>query len=402
MVTCAYGSQVNITAKNIITFGDLAALVGVKALNPWVWVFLSIVQYEAHGMLDECGTVPTINDFPSEQDFCDIGANFGGVMSGTCIAADPGRAVARFKEWLISLAWPYFCECTPGAVATCPTDSWTTTATLSSNTIATIDTNWIEVPEGANQTKFTVNTFVQSGGTWSLQYLWFDRNRTQLSSGTSMGATASVLPFTNGFFNRWPTGDPKWLAFRFTRGTGTGTFTVTATGTVTWNGSCQLRGTLYVPPAPGAVPTSVTVPVEPTTCTTTEVCQRVADLQITVQRIASMLTLVQRQSVPFAYVPGATHTGLSGNGSIAVQGIHGLSVDITASPSYLGSVSGTPTTKFDYGWVSVGTADGWERSTRLTHDGHLILGISGAATLVGYTFPSGVTASIKELVREPA
>lgn len=119
--------------------------------------------------------------------------------------------------------------------------------------------------------------------------------------------------------------------------------------------------------------------------------------------ILQMVTLVQRQSAPFAYVYGANHVGLTGDGELAVSGLIGVSIDVTTLPSSYGRSAGTPEHLFDVGFVTLGTSDGWSTTKRIDADGSLVLpgSAAGAFTRVGYTLRPGVEVSIRELVREP-
>jgi hypothetical protein len=121
--------------------------------------------------------------------------------------------------------------------------------------------------------------------------------------------------------------------------------------------------------------------------------------QATLDAILRMVTLIQRQNVPFAYVAGTSHT-VSGNGQFAIAGLIGLSVAFTP-PAQLGSEAGDPTEYFSCGFVTTGDADGWHSSRRLDHTPTLILPISGSDTLVGYSLAPGMSAVITELSREP-
>lgn len=115
-----------------------------------------------------------------------------------------------------------------------------------------------------------------------------------------------------------------------------------------------------------------------------------------------LVRLIQRQSVPFAYVYGVNHTALSGHGSIAVTTpLIGVSVDVTTLPPSYGQVDGTPVELFDIGYVTLGTADGYEKSQRIDHDGLLLLPqAAGVFTSIAYTLSPGVVVAIRELVRE--
>jgi hypothetical protein len=121
-----------------------------------------------------------------------------------------------------------------------------------------------------------------------------------------------------------------------------------------------------------------------------------------INSILTAVTLLQRQTAPFGYVYGANHTALSGDGSIAVSDLIGVSIDVTTLPGSYGEMIGTPTELFGLGFVTLGTADGWESSRRIDHDGTLFLpGAAGVFTLIGYTLRPGVVVSIRELIREP-
>lgn len=118
-------------------------------------------------------------------------------------------------------------------------------------------------------------------------------------------------------------------------------------------------------------------------------------------QILELVTLIQRQKVPFAYVPGVRHNGLTGNGQFAVSGIIGASVIITTLPNYLGNLAGDPPELFDVGFVTLGTVDGWHRSVRIEHSPTLVLPIEGSETLLGYSLSPGVVVDIQLLRREP-
>lgn len=116
-------------------------------------------------------------------------------------------------------------------------------------------------------------------------------------------------------------------------------------------------------------------------------------------KIWEYVQLIQRQHVPFAYLQGTEHTGLTGNGELAVSGLIGVVVDVTAFPLGMGEADGQPARLFDAGWVTPGTADGWEPSVRITHDA-MYVRLGGEITKIGYTIPAGFAVTIRELVRE--
>jgi len=162
----------------------------------------------------------------------------------------------------------------------------------------------------------------------------------------------------------------------------------------------------YVPPDPPQPPHWPPTPA--VDCDDTSLCalvqqlaRSVASLQQTVNQDYTIDTLVQRQGVPFGYVPGTVHSALSGNGEFPVAGILGLAVTLDVFPAGHESGSTDPITYHQLGKVSVGTVAGWRRSWQPTHNPYLILPIAGAFTRVGYSFVGGVVATITELLREP-
>ncbi len=125
-------------------------------------------------------------------------------------------------------------------------------------------------------------------------------------------------------------------------------------------------------------------------------------LQLQLDQILALVTLIQRQAVPFGYVPGATHTGLSGAGVLSIQGLIGAKVDVTTMPTQIGRVGTSPQEFFDVGYITWGTADGYPQSVRIDHDQLLSLPARASAfTDLAYDLHAGVVVTITELVREP-
>jgi hypothetical protein len=119
------------------------------------------------------------------------------------------------------------------------------------------------------------------------------------------------------------------------------------------------------------------------------------------QAILNMVTLQQRQTSSFAYVPGATHSGLSGNGEIDVQGLLGAKITATV-PGRAGVDFGNPDTTFELGWLNWGTADGFLPREFISTSPQLSFPPqAGSYTKIGYSIPPDVTVTILELVREP-
>lgn len=126
-------------------------------------------------------------------------------------------------------------------------------------------------------------------------------------------------------------------------------------------------------------------------------------LMLAVQRMEALITLVQRQIVPFGYVPGASHLGVTGNGELSVTGLIGAKVTITDSrPGSIGERAADPTRLFGAGWIQWGSMDGFSERVYLDQEDTLSFPASaGAYTRLAYSLPSGVEVTIVELAREP-
>jgi hypothetical protein len=135
---------------------------------------------------------------------------------------------------------------------------------------------------------------------------------------------------------------------------------------------------------------------------TTDICTRLQQISDRLDWLRTDVTLIQRQHVPFAYLHGTTYAGLTGHGSITVQGILGVAVSLTTVPSGWGRTSDTPRRLIPAaGQLLFSTADGDGDPTLLHYDTELVLGVSGAVTSVKYSLRPGIVASLTTLVREP-
>lgn len=120
-----------------------------------------------------------------------------------------------------------------------------------------------------------------------------------------------------------------------------------------------------------------------------------------VSELRELVTLIQRQGVPFAYVPGLTYAGLSGSGNVTFSDpILRAQLELTTLPGHYGMAEGEPDRLFDIGWLAIGTADGYGPTKRITHTPFL-LPVTGDATKIGYHLAAGVVATLRTFSREP-
>jgi hypothetical protein len=118
--------------------------------------------------------------------------------------------------------------------------------------------------------------------------------------------------------------------------------------------------------------------------------------------IMTQVNLIQRQGVPFGYIPQAVHSGLSGAGTIDITGLIGAAVTVTTIPASYGREGSSPTVYFEMGFVTFGTPDGYPSSYRVDKVNNVYLPTRcGAYTVLSYDLAPGVVVTITELAREP-
>lgn len=157
------------------------------------------------------------------------------------------------------------------------------------------------------------------------------------------------------------------------------------------------------PPTPVNPSQPVTIVIPPTlTCgTTADLCTAVRQLDQRLTQIYSLLTIVQRHSVPFAYVPGAVHSGLTGTGSFAISGLLGLRIQLSSTHGDEPILPGNPPYLWDQGWLSVNDANGLLEEKRLTRTGmEWFPRFMETATSFNWTVAAGVVMVVTELEAE--
>jgi hypothetical protein len=159
---------------------------------------------------------------------------------------------------------------------------------------------------------------------------------------------------------------------------------------------------LVVPPG-GAPP-----PIPPIRCDGQDVCSTLDAIVRQLNAMSAQLgfvrsdvQLIQRQAVPFGYVVGAVHGGLTDSGTLTVANILGIRVVFTTIPSRFGRNETVIPEYIELGYVSFGTSDGFLSARVLTHERELVLDVPGDITQVNYDLQAGIVADIAELLREP-
>jgi hypothetical protein len=145
------------------------------------------------------------------------------------------------------------------------------------------------------------------------------------------------------------------------------------------------------------------------TCTDTDLCASLLQLQrqmsvlLTQQaNTLELTTLLQRYSLPFAYIPGKLHEGLSGSLAFGIERLVGIKVILKAAPDGLTAFTGVPIYITDLGWLSIVTADGMVEEVRYTRQEQVWLPTHMPAALsVGIALREGVIVDVLELLPEP-
>lgn len=121
-----------------------------------------------------------------------------------------------------------------------------------------------------------------------------------------------------------------------------------------------------------------------------------------IAELNTLVTLIQRQAVPFAYNLSTVHPGLTGSGQISVADILGAKVIPASIPPSAGLEVGDPDSLWLDSWIRWGNADGWQQREFLTAAPFISMPqYAGQWTRLGYTLRAGLSVDITELVREP-
>lgn len=181
---------------------------------------------------------------------------------------------------------------------------------------------------------------------------------------------------------------------------------------VAWPYFCQcIAGTPapvpYPPPTGTQPPGWPGAPVVP--CSDTDLCttlEQMAASIFAIQQIVasdlSLVTLLQRYRLPFAYIEGANHMSLQGQGTFAVQGLVGFWVQVPTYPATNPQSGGNPPYIYDLGWVSIETGDGMIDEHRLSRTAFIWTPPNAALAInFGYFLREGVVANVIELKPEP-
>jgi hypothetical protein len=171
-----------------------------------------------------------------------------------------------------------------------------------------------------------------------------------------------------------------------------------------WEGIQPILCVAAAPTTPAAPPVpTVTTPDFPgeTGCTTQDVCNLAQQLLQSVTLLRAMVDLMQRRLLPFAWILGTPHTGLTGTGVISVQDVLGAAVSMTV-PGGWGSTAETPRRLIpSAGSLQGSDGTSYSDNFQLHYESELIFFGQSWATGIRYNFRPGVTATLTPLLPEP-
>jgi hypothetical protein len=203
------------------------------------------------------------------------------------------------------------------------------------------------------------------------------------------------------------TANPNWApvdSYASPSGT-TGTFPNASQGGLWWDMGPQVcvAGSSTPPPSPSSPsqPTQIHLPPILSCGTTADLCTAVRQLDQRLTQIYQLLTFTQRTGVPFAYVPGAVHSGLTGVGSFAISQLIGARVQLVSTATGQPILPGNPPYLWNQGWLSVNDSNGMLEEKRLTRSGQeWFPRFCQMATSFNYDLAAGVSMNVTELYAE--
>lgn len=387
MPVCASGGIPKTTTPAWLVLAATAAEFLLTRRFPWLAPFLAFIPVFSYDMSEFCALEP-----PEMPEW--TAADLAGLLVG--LNQD------KLLQTLQHAVWYEFCQCAPPDPAPIPPTvlAPTNTPTVHSNPVGQCDSvqfnvdtaiRWLNgegqvngnffeyraLPVGATSQFFQaqLNADMPSGtGPVQWQVFFYNDANTQVGGGGPIGSITNAVRNVELSY-AVPAAATKWNARTSHPGAPNGPVDITVVVQTYCGGSVNQLRQPCCPPDPG--------------------------LMSKLDQVAELLLLVQRQGVPFAYVPGLTYSSLSGQGVISfTDPILRLRVNLTTLPGWYGLAEGSPDRLFDVGWIALGTADGMQSPRPITNTPFL-LQVPGDITRIGYSFGVGVEATIETFSREP-
>lgn len=350
---------------------------------------LGAVTYDANNF---CTTDP-----PADPGF--TAADAVNLLGGWSNYADYLASAQKLHDLVARFAWFEMCQCDSGPPPTPPTPPAEPTGFPVITPVGPTPSTTCLTHEVTNLDVTGTQSFFRGGATgWPSIPSWFRLTMTNTTVSTPAPAVSynwkqesSVSPITTYRSDNFvvAANSTRTEIVPYVGPASEMVVTVVAQGGTGTTTTHALIEVFCTPDYPG-LPTPACCPPDP-------------DMIRKLDSIMDLVTLLQRQLIPFAFIDGPSHT-VSGDGHFSIStSLVGVRVVLdTPLPSAIGSVSGDPVRLFDAGFVSLGDADGWF-ATRGLHQltTNWTPRFAAAVTEVGYSIAPGITAHITELRREP-
>lgn len=356
--------------------------------SPWLIPVIPLLVLPPINLPTFCASdPPSMPVFTSAEALALVTLQFG--------TSDFNSGVSKLNNVILAAAWPLFCECTGGTAVPTPTGP-----------TAPSGTPQIQLPSSPGIAPCVSTIFSTTSG---------DSNGTVFTRGGPILTGLTAITATATMVNKINTGTGAIVRHDITDQGASGilaTHSVTLnpgeTKTINWTVASGANSISDTSNGIGGTGNSTMTnsridvfcsgsgsPIQ------TSQCAPDPNTQALLQAILTITTLIQRQIVPFSYISGATHLGLTGTGELTLQGVLGVKITPTSTPASAGLVVGDPDTLWLDSWINWGNADGWTERQFLTNSPFVSMPrLASQFTKLGYSLRPSLTVDIVELVRE--
>jgi hypothetical protein len=385
--SCPNGSGPQSGAPPFFVYDDAYIATKFGNLAGWLTTWAMGLPFEPQVTADFCAAGPP-TELPVAADWAAL------AVPGIALATGAYR---RFANQIKADKWAELCQCNPPLVAGCGSALVVNNDPIGVDNSVKLVTAW-RIPTSATGASVTIHPHnIDSGGAYKA---FLNGSPTETASGTPTLASQDHPSGGDAAFSAsFAAGAYAWLQL----------WVVSDSGHygAHWDITLQFSGCTTgapipytAPPAPAA-PTGYPTPTVPTCTTTADLCAELAKLSQRMQIIRTQVDLIQRQSVPFAYIAGPVSGPLVGSGTIATGGLLGVLLEVTAYPANRLTLEGTPPYIYDLGWVSINSADGMIEEHRIAQSNSVWFPRQAAlATSIGYWLNDGVSMTLTQVLRE--
>jgi hypothetical protein len=331
-------------------------LVGPVLPETYVQKLADLITYTAFQAKCVCNVQPGVCESTTIPLSLDTNLNFNTQGPGYSYPSVPvGVSNGASREWM---AWPAEC--------------------------ATVDvTVWLGSVGSAGQPQLVTHIWDCVGALYSQSHVMGTAETVTLRSGTCANGGPGI--WVGWDWNVTPTTYPDWTL-------------VVAPHDYTPPPPQQ-------PPQPDS-PDTGNIPTPPAQdCSAATQCSIIWNLvnriNVDIGRSGGITNILTGQT-PTQYTEGASYQVSGVGDQLVASGTLGVSVALTTLPPSFGSPPSEPPWYYNVGWVTAGTAEGWDSKQWLHSPTQRCFPRNGAMTSLGYNLAEGVVVTITELLPSPA